>query len=55
MDVVIARDLATTFGLRHELVTPRVPDDWAARRRVQLQTDGLASFWIVADWVEHQG
>ena len=53
---MIARDLAETFGLRHELVTPRVPDDWsAATSAFSAQTDGLASFWIVADWVEHQG
>ena len=55
VDVVIARDLAETFGLRHELVTPRVPDDWAAATTAfSAQTDGLASFWIVSDWVEHQ-
>jgi asparagine synthase (glutamine-hydrolysing) len=55
-DVVIARELAETFGLRHELVTPRVPGDWtAATSSFSAQTDGLASFWIVADWVEHQG
>ena len=56
VDVVIARELAEEFGLRHELVTPRVPDDWAAATSAfSAQTDGLASFWIVADWVEHQG
>ena len=56
VDVVLARDLAAAFGLRHELVTPRVPDDWgAATSAFSAQTDGLASFWIVADWVEHQG
>ena len=56
IDVVIARELAEEFGLRHELVTPRVPDDWAgATSAFSAQTDGLASFWIVADWVEHQG
>ena len=56
VDVVIARDLAETFGLRHELVTPQVPADWAAATSAfSAQTDGLASFWIVADWVEHQG
>ena len=55
-DVVIARELAEAFGLRHELVTPRVPGDWAAATSAfSAQTDGLASFWIVADWVEHQG
>ena len=55
-DVVIARDLADTFGLRHQLVTPQVPADWAAATSAfSAQTDGLASFWIVADWVEHQG
>jgi asparagine synthase (glutamine-hydrolysing) len=54
-DVVIARELAQAFGLRHQLVTPRVPDDWqAATSAFSAQTDGLASFWIVADWVEHQ-
>ena len=56
VDVVIARALANDFGLRHELVTPQVPDDWAgATSAFSAQTDGLASFWIVADWVEHQG
>ena len=56
VDVVIARDLAETFGLRHRLITPSVPDDWAAATSAfSAQTDGLASFWIVADWVEHQG
>jgi asparagine synthase (glutamine-hydrolysing) len=56
VDVVIARDLAKTFGLRHQLVTPRVPEDWTrATTAFSAQTDGLASFWIVADWVEHQG
>ena len=56
IDVVIARDLAETFGLRHRLITPAVPDDWAAATSAfSSQTDGLASFWIVADWVEHQG
>jgi asparagine synthase (glutamine-hydrolysing) len=55
VDVIIARDLAETFGLRHELVTPQVPADWAAATSAfSAQTDGLASFWIVADWVEHQ-
>ena len=55
VDVVIARELAEEFGLRHELITPRVPDDWvAATTAFSSQTDGLASFWIVADWVEHQ-
>jgi asparagine synthase (glutamine-hydrolysing) len=55
-DVVIARELADAFGLRHELITPDVPDDWsAATSAFSTQTDGLASFWIVADWVEHQG
>ena len=55
-DVVIARDLAETFGLRHRLVTPRVPEDWyAATSAFSSQTDGLASLWIVSDWVEHQG
>jgi asparagine synthase (glutamine-hydrolysing) len=56
VDVVIARDLAETFGLRHRLITPRVSGDWAAATSAfSAQTDGLASFWIVADWVEHQG
>ena len=56
VDVVIARALAEEFGLRHELITPRVPADWAgATSAFSAQTDGLASFWIVADWVEHQG
>ena len=56
VDVIIARDLAETFALRHELVTPQVPQDWtAATNAFSAQTDGLASFWIVADWVEHQG
>ena len=55
-DVVIARELARTFGLRHELVTPVVPADWAgATSAFSTQTDGLASFGIVSDWVEHQG
>jgi asparagine synthase (glutamine-hydrolysing) len=55
VDVVVARELAQAFGLRHELVTPRVPGDWtAATTAFSGQTDGLASFWIVADWVEHQ-
>ncbi len=54
-DVAIARDLAETFALRHRLVTPQVPADWlAATSAFSSQTDGLASFWIVADWVEHQ-
>ncbi len=35
---------------------PVVPNDWAAATSAfSSQTDGLASFWIVADWVEHQG
>ena len=56
VDVVIARALAEEFGLRHDLVTPQVPGDWAAATSAfSAQTDGLASFWIVADWVEHQG
>ena len=55
-DVVIARELAREFGLRHRLVTPRPPADWtSATSGFSAQTDGLASFWIVADWVEHQG
>ncbi len=56
VDVVIARELADAFGLRHELVTPQVPDDWlGATSAFSSQTDGLASLWIVSDWVEHQG
>ena len=55
-DVVIARDLAAAFGLRHELITPQVPDDWfAATSAFSSQSDGLASLWIVSDWIEHQG
>jgi hypothetical protein len=55
VDVVIARELADEFGLRHELVTPRVPADWlASTSAFSSQTDGLASLWIVSDWVEHQ-
>jgi hypothetical protein len=56
VDVVIARELSAALGLRHELVTPRIPRDWtAATTAFSAQTDGLASFWIVSDWVEHQG
>ena len=56
VDVVIARELARELGLRHQLVTPPLPGDWdAATSGFSAQTDGLASFWIVADWVEHQG
>ena len=55
-DVVIARELAGAFGLRHRMVTPRVPEDWGgATTAFSAQTDGLASFAIAADWVEHQG
>lgn len=55
VDVVIARELAVELDLRHELITPQVPADWAAATTAfSAQTDGLASFWIVADWVEHQ-
>jgi asparagine synthase (glutamine-hydrolysing) len=56
VDVVIARELADAFGLHHDLVTPRLPDDWdAATSAFSTQTDGLASLWIVSDWIEHQG
>ena len=46
VDVVIARELAEAFGLRHELVTPRVPDDWTRgddRRSAPRRTAWRAS------------
>jgi asparagine synthase (glutamine-hydrolysing) len=55
-DVVIARELAQTFGLRHKTITPEVPPDWtAATTGFSAQTDGLASLAVVSDWIDHQG
>ncbi|MDQ3851085.1 MAG: hypothetical protein M3296_10800 [Actinomycetota bacterium] len=58
LDVRIGRDLAARVRLPHRVIVPDLPDDaddWAAQTsRFVSQTDGLASLWGVADWVEHQ-
>lgn len=52
-DVVVARRLARELDLRHDVVTPTLPEDWrAATSAFSSQTDGLASFGIIADWAE---
>jgi len=55
LDVVVAREIAAKLGLRHAVISPAVPADWAAASSAfSSQTDGLASFWIVADWLDHR-
>lgn len=57
-DVRIAVDLARRLALSHRTVKPSAPadaSDWARQTSAFVtQTDGLASLWGVADWVEHQ-
>jgi len=57
VDVRTAAQLADRAGLRHRITAPPVPSasGWAAEAtRFVAQTGGLASFWDVTDWAEHQ-
>jgi len=58
LDVQVARKLADRVGLDHRVIAPVLPaehDDWRVQTsRFVSQTDGVASLWDVADWVEHQ-
>lgn len=58
VDARTAAALTGRLGLSHRMVVPQVPETgpgWLEQTsRFITQTDGLASIWGIADWVEHQ-
>jgi hypothetical protein len=58
VDVQFAGRIAGRLGLSHRVVTPRIPADltgWmAATSRFVAQTDGMATLYLISDWLDHQ-
>lgn len=58
VDRQVAAELARRLGLSHRVLAPEEPADerqWTDQAdRFITQTDGLASIWGIADWVEHR-